>query len=104
MSQYNYEPEEFARARYWQNRCMELEQKLQQKVEDSEHRNMKFFRSEAEKVEYRLERAFHDKIRALTERVNELEIRLKDHREEMEIFNIMPWYERMFHKFDLDNM
>lgn len=104
MSQYNYEPEEFARARYWQERYMELEKMHTQMLEEAEDRSMKFFCKEVEKMENRLKEEYNQKLNHLNEKISELEIRLEDHRDEMEIFNIMPWYERMFHKFDLDNM
>lgn len=104
MSQYNYEPEEFARARYWQERYMELEKIHTQMLEEAEARNMKFFCKEVEKMENRLKEEYNQKLNHLNEKISELEIRLEDHRAEMEIFNIMPWYERLFHKFDLDNM
>lgn len=70
MSMQKYEPEEFARARYWQQQYLELERNFQKKLEEADF----------------------------------LAQRLKDHRKEMEIFNLLPWYERLFHKFDLDNL
>ena len=104
MSILKYEPEEFARARYWQERYMELENEHQQMLDEAEERHMKFFCKEVEKMENRLKEEYNQKLNHLNEKISELEISLEDHREEMEIFNIMPWYERLFHKFDLDNM
>ena len=104
MNRYNYEPEEFARARYWQEKYLDLEKRFQQMLDEAEERHMKFFCKEMEKVEKRVEEGYRDKLARLTEEAIEYKIRLDEHREEMEIFNIMPWYERLFHKFDLDNM
>lgn len=104
MNKQKYEPEEFARARYWQERYMELEEMHTQMLEEAETHSMKFFCKEVEKMENRLKEEYNQKLNHLNGKISELEIRLEDHRQEMEIFNFMPWYERMFHKFDLDNI
>lgn len=104
MSLYNYEPEEFARARYWQEQYMDLEKKLHQMLDEAEERFMKLFCKELEKKELRLLNENKEELFRLNDKITELEIRLEDHREEMRVFNLMPWYERLFHKFDLNNI
>ena len=104
MSILKYEPEEFARARYWQERYMELENEHQQMLDEAEERHMKFFCKEVEKMERRIKRDYDQRINRLKEAIDSLDTRLEDHRQEMEIFNLMPWYERLLHKFDLDNI
>ena len=40
-------------------------------------------------------------IRELIGTCRELEMRLDEAIDDMEFFNSLPWYEKMFHKFDL---
>ena len=108
MSMQKYEPEEFARARYWQQQYLELERNFQKKLDEAEERQKKFYCEEVEKMEQSLKKDYDQQFFKLTGRLNEeadfLAQRLNDHRKEMEIFNLLPWYERLFHKFDLDNL
>ena len=100
MPMMNYELEEFTRARYWQEKYLELERRFDETIDASNERNLKLLCQELGRVEKRYE----EEVERLKARIQEYEVRLNEHREDMEAFNGLPWYEKIMHKFDLKNM
>ena len=95
-----YELEEFTRARYWQQKYLELKEAHEAALDAVEKKTLSCFCEAMGQKEDRFER----EVKALKEDINVLQIRLEDHREEMELFNELPWYDKMRFKFDLENM
>ena len=95
-----YELEEFTRARYWQQKYLELKEAHEAALDAVEKRTLSCFCEALGQKEDRFER----EVKALNDQIDVLQIRLDEHREEMESFNELSWYDKMRFKFDLENM
>lgn len=88
----HYEYLENPQTLLWKDRCKQLEAQM----DAMEQAHMAFICCQSERRE--------SDIRKLVEQNTELEVRLKEHRDDMETFNRLPWYEKICFKFDLENM
>ena len=95
-----YEPEEFTRARYWQQKYLELMEAHEAELDAVERKSMSCFCDSL----VRKEEMFELETKALKEEIDVLKIRLFEHREAMELFNELPWYDKMRYNFDLESL
>jgi len=104
MSRYDYQDN--PQVQYWKERANEY-QMAYEKLRDELSKSLaKQICEEVEKAKWEREeielenKALRQEKKAAEEYCKEMEMKNKELQEDIALFNSLPWYEKIFHKFD----
>ena len=79
-----------------------LREAYETKVKECEELKDETGKATGEAYKYARERDILElKVKSKEEEIKQLNEKIGELKEDMEFFNSLPWYERMFHKFDV---
>lgn len=92
----NYDYQENPQVAYWKEQCKKLSETLRENnscrlQSEINERNIAFMEEQLDKANHKLAEADKE-IQRLIMQIDEL-------KDDMETFNSLPWFEKMFHKF-----
>lgn len=96
--EYNENPQ----VSYWKQKYEDLQEKYDSML-DYSNKNLLNFKEENDSLRMKLkeEQAATRDCERLQAKLDMANEKIDELQEDMEFFNSLPWYERMFHKFDV---
>ena len=98
IMEYNENPQ----VSYWKQKYEDLQAKYDSML-DYSNKNLLNFKEENDSLRMKLkeEKAATRECERLQAKLDMANEKIDELQEDMEFFNSLPWYERMFHKFDV---